>query len=96
MKALLLFLLVIGTAKWSESMTLTPYSEDDCSGDDAIRYDGDFFYQGMKVNEHRPQCFDFSSEEEAKPRVDWRSMSLTIVGGGALRYGDEQSTILRV
>ena len=57
MKALLLFLLVTGTAKWSESMTLTPYTEDDCSGDDAIRYDGDFFYQGMKVNEHQPHVF---------------------------------------
>lgn len=67
MKALLLFLFLFGTARWGASYTPTPYTEENCSGDNAIWYDGDIFYDDVQLNEERLLLFDFSSVKMKKP-----------------------------
>ena len=86
MKALFLFLLLIGTARWSAGYTPTPYTEDNCSRDDAIRYDENITYEGMQVNVFEEHEFDLSSEEETKAHFDRMMCFITHVSAWG---GDE-------
>ena len=86
MNALFLLLLVIGTARWSAGYTPTPYAVDNCSGDDAIRFDGNITHQGVQVNEFHKHDFDLSSEEETKAHFDRMICFITLVSAWG---GDE-------
>ena len=47
----------------------TPFDEDDCRNDNAIRYDGDIFVDGMRVNENRTHLFDLGSVRQPHTQI---------------------------
>ena len=54
-------LVLLGAAACRVAGDATPFNEDDCRKDNAIRYDNDIFVNGMKLNENRPHYFDLRS-----------------------------------
>lgn len=56
-----MLLILLGVTACKVVGAPTPYVEDNCSADNAIRYDGDVVFNDMKLNEYREHYFDLGS-----------------------------------
>lgn len=47
----------------------TPFTEDDCSTDEAIRYDKNIVVDGLQINEFIEHVFDLGGAMHPRPRT---------------------------